>query len=168
MPEQQTMTERTKYVETFEREYQITLKLLKLFPAEKIDLKPSPNSSEARQVLWTLVLGQMVIGAVLESTSISAEGMPQAPAKLAEIIGAFESAHRDTLARLQKFTDAQMNTTLRMPVGPKQMADVRRGDALWMFLYDNIHHRGQLTVYQRIAGGKVPSIYGPSGDEPWN
>ena len=30
---------------------------------------------------------------------------------------------------------------------------------------DEAHHRGQLTVYLRLAGGKVPSIYGPSGDE---
>jgi len=32
-------------------------------------------------------------------------------------------------------------------------------------LMDEVHHRGQLTVYLRLAGGKVPSIYGPSGDE---
>ena len=31
---------------------------------------------------------------------------------------------------------------------------------------DHIHHRGQLSVYLRIVD-KVPSIYGPSGDEPW-
>jgi uncharacterized damage-inducible protein DinB len=34
-------------------------------------------------------------------------------------------------------------------------------------LYDTIHHRGQLSVYMRLAGARVPSIYGPSGDEPW-
>jgi uncharacterized damage-inducible protein DinB len=27
------------------------------------------------------------------------------------------------------------------------------------------HHRGQLTVYLRILGEKIPSIYGPSADE---
>ena len=167
MSPQQTMTERTKYIETFEREYQTTLKLMKLFPADKLGLKPSPTSSAAREVLWTLFLGQAVIGMVLEKDVLTPEGMPPAPATLAEILGAFEGAHRETLAKLEKFTDAQMNTTLKMPVGPKQMSDVRRGDALWMFQYDNIHHRGQLSVYQRIAGGKVPSIYGPSGDEPW-
>jgi uncharacterized damage-inducible protein DinB len=36
-----------------------------------------------------------------------------------------------------------------------------------MFLFDAIHHRGQLTVYLRAVGGKVPDIYGGSGDEPW-
>lgn len=30
---------------------------------------------------------------------------------------------------------------------------------------DAIHHRGQLSVYLRPMGGKVPAIYGPSADE---
>ena len=34
-------------------------------------------------------------------------------------------------------------------------------------LLDHVHHRGQFTIYSRIAGGKVPQIYGPSADEPW-
>jgi uncharacterized damage-inducible protein DinB len=34
-------------------------------------------------------------------------------------------------------------------------------------LCDQIHHRGQFSVYLRMADGKVPSIYGPSLDEPW-
>ena len=33
-------------------------------------------------------------------------------------------------------------------------------------LNDAIHHRGQLTTYLRPMGGKVPSIYGPSADDP--
>jgi uncharacterized damage-inducible protein DinB len=31
----------------------------------------------------------------------------------------------------------------------------------------SIHHRGQLSVYLRPMGAKVPSIYGGSADEPW-
>ena len=34
----------------------------------------------------------------------------------------------------------------------------------WGFLFDAIHHRGQLTTYLRAMGAKVPSIYGPSAD----
>jgi uncharacterized damage-inducible protein DinB len=52
--------------------------------------------------------------------------------------------------------------------GPKQMGEMSRAQIAWFLLHDQIHHRGQLTVYLRLAGGKVPSIYGPSGDEPWN
>ena len=35
---------------------------------------------------------------------------------------------------------------------------------LWFILFDAIHHRGQLTTYIRPMGGKVPPVYGPSGD----
>lgn len=52
-------------------------------------------------------------------------------------------------------------------VAPKQMGDVRIMDIFWMMVMDMVHHRGQFSVYLRMAGGKVPSIYGPSADEPW-
>ena len=39
-------------------------------------------------------------------------------------------------------------------------------DALGIELLDHIQHRGQFTIYSRIAGARVPQIYGPSGDEP--
>ena len=40
------------------------------------------------------------------------------------------------------------------------------GDFLWYLFFDAIHHRGQLSTYIRPMGGQVPSIYGPSGDDP--
>ena len=40
------------------------------------------------------------------------------------------------------------------------------GEMMWGLLFDAIHHRGQLSTYIRPMGGKVPSIYGPSGDDP--
>jgi uncharacterized damage-inducible protein DinB len=36
----------------------------------------------------------------------------------------------------------------------------------WSFLFDIVHHRGQITTYLRPMGSTVPSIYGPSADEP--
>jgi uncharacterized damage-inducible protein DinB len=38
--------------------------------------------------------------------------------------------------------------------------------ACWFELFDHIHHRGQFSVYLRLAGARVPSIYGPTADEP--
>jgi len=38
---------------------------------------------------------------------------------------------------------------------------------LWSVLMDQVHHRGQLSVYLRLVGAKVPSIYGPTADETW-
>jgi uncharacterized damage-inducible protein DinB len=36
----------------------------------------------------------------------------------------------------------------------------------WSFLFDIIHHRGQITTYLRPMGSTVPQVYGPSADEP--
>ena len=36
----------------------------------------------------------------------------------------------------------------------------------WSFLFDIVHHRGQISTYLRPMGSTVPQIYGPSGDEP--
>ena len=41
-------------------------------------------------------------------------------------------------------------------------------NVFWMMMLDSVHHRGQFSVYIRLAGGLVPSIYGPSADEPWD
>ena len=62
---------------------------------------------------------------------------------------------------------AELAQTVKFFTAPKTMGDWRRLDFAWFLLHDEIHHRGQLSVYVRAAGGKVPSIYGPSGDEPW-
>jgi len=56
---------------------------------------------------------------------------------------------------------------LKFMVAKGKMGDVSGKDVLWLMLHDQIHHRGQLSVYLRLVGAKVPSIYGPSADEPW-
>jgi DinB family protein len=53
---------------------------------------------------------------------------------------------------------------LQFFVAPKTLGDYPTMEFLWFLLFDHIHHRGQLSVYLRMVG-KVPSIYGPSGDQ---
>jgi len=93
--------------------------------------------------------------------------MPSPPATFAETIPAFEKATAGTRESVAKASDEQLARLVSFPAGPGKMADVRAMDVLWMTLMDQVHHRGQFSVYLRMAGGKVPSIYGPSADEPW-
>jgi uncharacterized damage-inducible protein DinB len=51
--------------------------------------------------------------------------------------------------------------------GPRQLVDVSKLFLCTLMLYDSVHHRGQISVYLRMSGARVPSIYGPSRDEPW-
>ncbi len=161
-----TMTEKDRLEAMLEQEAQITLKILKAYPADKLGVKPGEKSKPAGEIAWMLVLNQMVVDPTLRG-DLKPGAFPPAPGSMKEIIAAFEQSHRDAMSRLAKAADDDLELTLKLPVGPQQVADVRRADALWMFLHDSIHHRGQLSVYFRVAGAKLPSIYGPTADEPW-
>ena len=93
--------------------------------------------------------------------------MPQAPGSLPEVISTYETAHRAFVEKVRRTPEAELNQTVKFFTAPKQMGDVRKMDVLWFMLMDSVHHRGQMSVYLRLADAKVPSIYGPSADEPW-
>ena len=163
----QPTTEREHFLASFEREYQTTLRVLKAFPPAQGKLKFTDRSHTANEIAWSLVLDQMIVEPVLTVAKLEPKETP-APSDFSSILSQFEKLHTEATAKLKKLDDKLFNSTLNLQVGPKgAMADVRRADALWLFLNDTIHHRGQFSVYLRAAGGKVPSIYGPSGDEPW-
>ena len=139
--------------------------MLRAFPETKLDLKPAAPSKNARDLAWTLVgqehfLDQVVKGQVNP-------GGPPAPSTMSEIISTYETAHREMLPKLRKMSEADFREPIKFFTGPRQMGDVPRGQVLWLVLMDSIHHRGQFSVYLRMAGGKLPSIYGPTADEPW-
>lgn len=163
---QKTMTERDGMLAAFEREFVTTHKVLKAYPADQCELKPAEKLKTARELGWMLVMNQMVVVPTI-AADLKPGMFPEAPKTWNEVLASHEREHKNTMAKLEQMSDDQMNGTLKLPVGPGQIADVRIGDALWMFLYDSIHHRGQFTVYTRIAGGKLPSVYGPTADEPW-
>ncbi len=164
---QPTPTEKDMFLQSFNRECDTTLKLLKAYPANKADLKPAERSRTAKELAWTFVMEQGLATGALSGKVDFSQQMPKPPASFQEVIGAFEQARRDTVAGVTKASSDELNRTMQFPVGPGKMGDVRRQEVLWMTLMDQIHHRGQFSVYLRMAGAKVPSIYGPSADEPW-
>ncbi len=159
-----------QFSEAFEVEHQRTLRVLRAYPDEQSDFKPHERSRTAREVAWPLVLGQerLMVKALTTGFDWSKPpgSPPTAPSKMSEIAQAVEQAHRKAAAALNDADDAKLDGTVQFFVAPKQLGDVPTLDFLWFLLFDHIHHRGQLSVYLRIVG-KVPSIYGPSGDSPW-
>ncbi len=164
---QKTVSEKDMFLQTFQRECQTTLKLLKAYPAGKGDMKPHEKSRSARDLAWTFVMEQGVVDMCLKGKIDFTKASPPAPGNYTDIITAFENAYRDTVASVTKTSEDDLNQTIQFPVGPGKMGDFRRTDVLWMTLMDQVHHRGQFSVYLRLAGAKVPSIYGPTADETW-
>lgn len=163
----QTMSEKEMFVSTWERETATTLRVLKSLPAGKEEFRPAPKSATVRQLVWNLV-GHEGLYHAASSGTFQFAPPPPAPAKtVAEMIAMFESMHRDALAAVKAAPDSAYQAMIKFPVGPGQMADLRTADVMWTFLMDAIHHRGQMSVYLRLLDAKVPSIYGPTADEPW-
>ena len=63
--------------------------------------------------------------------------------------------------RLNKMPESQWNGQIEF-FGNKRPSSAMA----WSFLFDIVHHRGQITTYLRPMGSTVPQIYGPSADEP--
>ncbi len=151
-------------INTFKKETATTLKVLRAYPADQAELQPHPDCRTARELAWTLTL-DLILGAVaLRGELDLSKGFPPAPATLNDVIGAFEKSVKDLIGEIDA---SDLSGTVNFFVAPKTMGDIPEPDFLWFLLHDHIHHRGQLSVYLRMAGGKVPSIYGPTKDEPW-
>jgi uncharacterized damage-inducible protein DinB len=167
MADTATAAEKAQFIQTFQRELPTTLKVLRAFPAEKSGYKPHERSNTALQLAWTFVVeNQLAMGALKGPLNLGG-GFPPAPSSYDEIVNTYEASAKQMLDTLTSTPDSRLNEKVAFPSGPKQMGEYRVMDFLWFMLMDSIHHRGQLSVYIRPAGGKVPSIYGPSGDEPW-
>ena len=165
-----TRTPKQQFLDGFKRETATTLKVIRAYPPDQLDLRPSARSVTARELAWVFVveqgLGEKALTTGFDWSAPPAK-MPPAPESMDAIVKAVEEAFSRMAGIVENIPDSQLGDTVTFPVGPGKMGDIPKIDFLWFLLCDQIHHRGQMSVYLRMAGGKVPSIYGPSGDEPW-
>ncbi|HEX9579828.1 MAG TPA: DinB family protein [Gemmatimonadales bacterium] len=160
---------RQQFLDAYEKEHTTTMRVLRAYPVSQLDLRPHPRCKTARELAWIFVLerglGAMVLNG--EFGKGPSGQLPPPPASWDQLLGALEKGHKDFGDLVRSLPDAKLDENVKFMTGPKQLGDVRRMDFCWFLLHDQIHHRGQFSVYLRMADGKVPSIYGPTGDEPW-
>ena len=89
-----------------------------------------------------------------------------APATLEESLAAYERNATELQRRVARLDNAGWERQARFLVNGKVAWEAPLGEMLWGFVFDAIHHRGQLSTYLRPMGATVPSIYGPSADDP--
>lgn len=143
------------------REYATTLRVLRAFPSERGDFKPHERSQEALRLASTFVFEMYLCAGNLFGDEIDRTRFQNyKPANMAAVINDFEKESGDMLIRLEALPEAGLRKQVTF-AGKEFTAD----KFALMMICDQIHHRGQLSVYVRMAGGKVPSIYGPSADE---
>jgi uncharacterized damage-inducible protein DinB len=140
----------------------LTLEVLRALPPEMLAYKPHEQSPSAEGIFWTVVRGLITRSevAVMGEADLAAGPAPSYTTMLAQFEG-LSTALSDELA---SFTQAQWEQTGRLRIGSQVVLEKTVGEILWLFHFDLIHHRGQLTTYLRPMGSKVPSVYGKSGD----
>jgi uncharacterized damage-inducible protein DinB len=158
---------RQVFLDALDREHKTTLKLMRAFPADQGEFRPHERSSSAKRLMWTFAVEQNILLNALRGTLKMPPNFPPEPETVEAAIADFERAVATLLDELKKSPDSIVFGTAPFFAGPGKIADYQLLDLMWFLLMDQIHHRGQLSVYTRMAGGKVPSIYGPSADEPW-
>jgi uncharacterized damage-inducible protein DinB len=162
------MSEKEQFLRTFDKEVPVTVKVLRAYPGTKNTLKPHDKARSAQDLAWTFVFeGCAGAQGVEGEMPFPPKALPAKPESWDAMVNEVERTLKQLGDKVRKMSEADLNKTVKFFTGPKQMEDIRRLDLLWFLLMDQIHHRGQMSVYLRMAGGKVPAIYGPSADEPW-
>lgn len=157
-----------RFADTFAREHATTVRVLRAFPADQGDFRPHERSSTATQVAATFVAEcRMMLAAIRAESIMGSVASATPPASFADAADTFERLGQEVASEARRRGAALEGESVRFFTAPRQMSDIPTMDFLWNFLFDQIHHRGQLSVYVRMTGGRVPSIYGPTADEPW-
>ena len=151
------------FVERWKQEQPAFAKVLKAMPAERLDYRPHERSSAAGDLAWQLVIEQKMMGRITEGGEFPWDSAEK-PGSHEELVAAWERYTAELEKKLEQLDDAKAGESATMKMGESGWTESIH-DMLWGFLFDMVHHRGQLSTYLRPMGGKVPSIYGPSADD---
>lgn len=152
------------YQQCFASEKPVFLRVMAAVPADQGTYRPHPRSSSAADILWLLATELHDACELIERGE--ATFAPRPAPSVQESIAAYEKNAAELERRLAKADPAAWEKPARFLVDGNVVWEAPLGDMLFGFLFDAIHHRGQLSSYLRPMGAKVPSIYGPSGDDP--
>ena len=159
------MTNREYFIHWKEAEHPTFVRVFKALPAGRLDYRPEPRSRAAADLVWLMVCEEQILSELIDAGQIEWKETP-APSSLEEMITAYEKHHAALASRLQNLDDDAWERNGKFLYGGQVVMDKPIRDLFWEFLFDAVHHRGQLSTYIRPMGGKVPSIYGPSADDP--
>ena len=157
-------------IQEFEQEVNNTRKLLQAIPEKDLDYKPSAIS-------WTM--GELVqhiatiyywyVGTLTQDVyDMAADHLERGDVNdIKATLALFESNVEKARAALASVTEEDMQKDWIMKVGEQVvLGPMPRGVVVRSFLFNHIyHHRGEMIVYLRATGNKVPSLYGPTYEE---
>jgi DinB family len=166
------LSNRDFFIRRWQMEYPAFVDVFKALPGDRLDYRPHPASRSAGELVALLVSLEHSCAELCETgrgsynINLRFHSIPDSSA-LTPMIAAYEEHHCGLREKLEGLDENTWNRSAWLTRGDQEI--ILRdsvGGLLWTALFDGVHHRGQLSTYIRPMGGKVPSIYGPSGDAP--
>lgn len=153
----------------FEHEAQTTRKFLERVPQDKLNWRPHEKSHTLGELAFHIAsLPGTVVQLPLANESVIPDSsvLFKQPASVQEILSDLDKSVATVRKILPTLDDARLMTDWSAIRDGKTAATMPKVMVLRMIMLNHwYHHRGQLGVYLRLVGAKVPSSYGPSGDE---
>ncbi|HET7457197.1 MAG TPA: DinB family protein [Gemmatimonadaceae bacterium] len=157
-------------VPEFDHEMATTRKLLERVPEAQAGWKPHGKSTSlgdlAQHIATLAGFGAMIVNE--PGRDAAAGGMnPPRFASAKALLETFDANVRKSRQAIAGASDAHLAVPWAFRVGDKVIFEMPRASVLRTLLMNHIiHHRGQLSVYLRLNDVALPSIYGPTADEP--
>jgi uncharacterized damage-inducible protein DinB len=144
-------------------EHRITKKIMEAIPPGKSDYRPEPSSKTALELAWHIASAENMFldAAASGQFDFSRNAQPESIRSPEDVSRWYAERFAANFGRLTRLSPEQLLQTIDFR-GIFQFPAVLY---LEIGLKHSIHHRGQLTVYLRPMGAKVPSIYGESYDD---
>ena len=154
----------------FEHEVNSTRKLLQAIPEEDLGYKPSEISwtmGELAQHIATIY--HWYVGTFTQDVyDIATDQLERGDTNdIKATLALFESNVEKARTALKSLTGEKLQANWTMKVGERiVLGPMPRGIVARGFLFNHIyHHRGEMIVYLRATGNKVPGMYGPTYEE---
>jgi len=154
-----------------DREVERSRRALAEMPEGKFDWKPHEKS-----MIFGYLANMVATIPTWINMQINQDELDVAPAKGsnmerkrldtgAALIEALDKAAADARSAFEKTSDEHLETSWRLLARGQVVMEAPRYEMIQDTLNHWAHHRGQMTVYLRLLGAKVPAIYGPSADD---
>lgn len=154
------------FIETLKDELPRFERTLKAVPESNLDYRPHEKTRTARELVSVFADEACMFDAILRKGDFDmAAYAPGSCKSTGDAVASLKQGFDAALAGASALSEEQWEGPARLMMGEKVEWETTRGKMAWGLLLDLIHHRGQLSVYIRNMGGRVPAIYGPSGDE---
>ena len=152
----------------FDMEMANTRKAIARVPSDKGEWKPHPKSFSLAHLTQLISTMPGWITTMLTKTELDLANQPgYSTEKTDTLLARFDKLVAESRAALAAAKDSDFAVDWSLKHSGHALFTMPRGAVVRQTINHLVHHRGQLTVYLRLLDVPVPSLYGPTADEPW-